>query len=412
MTQSESSPRGKMNCETAQRAIALAAMSATEYASEQATDPFATHLEDMDNEQAERLLASLDEDEPEPLFAHGETDSPQLSSQECLDRFLAECQATQRNVASIASCKQAVQSPKTQALAEHLSECPDCQAEMTSTAKFFRALASEPGSEPSAALLAQARMRLDAELDECPITGFWSNLLQQFFFLVGRLRTAPAFSSLLLLIGVIAGAYGGYQAGISAHTSEQTALLLSPPTPPEVPSVVADVNAISRDPRTGMVQVRYDRLVPDTLTASPDTPSMRELLTAAAQNGVSPQVRDTSVNLLSRTCQDSAPCADNTPVRTALLNALATDKTPQVRREALAGLQPYIAEDTAVRDAVLTALINDPSAAVRIEAVRLLQPVEVDSSVRQALSTAASSDGDPLIRSASMHVLKTSPAVQ
>ncbi|WP_158615362.1 HEAT repeat domain-containing protein [Acidipila sp. EB88] len=83
-----------------------------------------------------------------------------------------------------------------------------------------------------------------------------------------------------------------------------------------------------------------------------------------------------------------------------------------MRREALAGLQPFITQDMEVRDAVLAALMSDPSATVRIEAVRLLQPVDVDSSVRQVLHTVANQDGDPSIRSASLNALKNVPQIQ
>ncbi len=295
-------------------------------------------------------------------------------------------------------------------LAEHLRGCRSCQAEMAATTAFFRALASEAGPEPSATLLARARMQLDSRLDSCERSGLWTRFVQQLSFTAGRLRAAPALCSALLFLGLLTGGYGGYQAGHSAHEAEQTALLLAPPAP-ETPSVVADVSSVTRVPGTGMVEVRYDRLVPDVLTAPANDPSIRELLMAGTQNGIDPQVRNLSVNLLSGGCQPSAPC-DATPVRNALLNALATDKTPEVRREALAGLQPFIADDTEVRDSVLSALMSDPSASVRIEAVRLLQPVDVDSSVRQVLHTVAYQDGDPAIRSASLAALKAVPQIQ
>ncbi len=300
--------------------------------------------------------------------------------------------------------------PEPAALAEHLGFCRACQAEMAATTAFFRALASENGPEPSPTLLARARMQLDATLDTCERASFFTRFSQQLAFTAGRLRAAPSLCSGLLILGLLAGGYGGYRAGRSAHMSEQTALLLAPP-PPEVPSVVADVSSILQNPETGLVEVRYDRLVPDMLTAPADDPSIRELLMAATGNGVNPQVRNASVSLLASPCGPGAPCGD-TPARNALLHALETDKAPEVRREALAGLQPFVSEDLEVRDAVLGALMEDPSAAVRIAAVRILEPVEVDSSVRQVLHTVAFRDGDPRIRSASLAALKAVPQLQ
>ncbi len=300
--------------------------------------------------------------------------------------------------------------PENDPLAAHLSVCLACRTEMAATATFFRALASESGPEPSPTLLARARMGLDAKLDFCERSGWWNRFTQQIGFTAGRLRNMPALASALLLTGLVAGGYGGYRAGEAAHTAEQTAMLLAPP-PPEVPSVVADVNGIRQDPETGTVEVRYDRLVPDVLTGPADDPSIRELLMAATQNGISPQVRNASVSLLQPACAPGAPCAAS-PARAALLNALQADKAPEVRREALAGLQPWIADDMEVRDAVLGALMGDPSSSVRIEAVRVLQPVEVDSSVRQVLHTVAFRDGDPAIRTASLAALRAVPQVQ
>ena len=182
--------------------------------------------------------------------------------------------------------------------------------------------------------------------------------------------------------------------------------------PPEVPSVVADVSSVSRDPGTGLVEVHYDRLVPDTMVASASDPSIRELLMAGTENGVNPHVRDISLNLLGGSSCGADSACSGAPVRNALMSALAGDKAPQVRREALAGLEPFIAQDTEVRDAVLAALMSDPSASVRAEAVHLLQPVDVDSSVRQVLNTVAFHDGDPVIRSASLAALRAVPQVQ
>ena len=296
------------------------------------------------------------------------------------------------------------------ALAEHLRGCRSCQAEMAATTAFFRALASDTGPEPSATLLARARMQLDATLDSGGQAGPWTRCMQQLAFTGGRLRAAPGLASALLLLGLLAGGYGGYRAGHAAHMEEQTALLLAPP-PPQAPSVVADVSSIRQDPATGIVEVRYDRLVPDMLSAPAGDPSIRELLMAATESGIDPEVRNASVGLLSG-CHPGEVCGGASPARNALLNALRTDKAPEVRREALAGLQPFIAEDVEVRDAVLGTLMGDPSASVRIEAVRVLGPVDVDSSVRQVLHTVAYRDGDPQIRSASEAALKALPPVQ
>ena len=416
-----------MTCEMAQRAIALAAMAANPELSGPEEHSRPHELEDDEAFYEGLGEAPFDEHAglglPPSLFTaeavstDREPGLPPLPDHRLPIRHSSSVEdLTDSPAGCLASELRAVAGPPPapghtdSALAAHLAECRTCQAEMAATTAFFRALAQETGPELSPSLLARSRMRLDASLDSCEQSPFPTRIAQQLAFSAGRLRAAPVLCSALLLTGLLAGGYGGYHAGHAAHAAEQTALLLAPPAP-EVPSVVADVSSISRDPGTNLVEVRYDRLVPDVLTAPADDPSIRALLMAATENGTDPNVRNLSVNLLSGGCHPGAPC-DGTPVRDALLNVLSSDKTPQVRREALASLEPFIATDMQVRDAVLAALMGDPSASVRIEAVRLLQPVDVDSSVRQVLHTVAAEDGDPTIRSASLAALKAVPQVQ
>ena len=92
--------------------------------------------------------------------------------------------------------------------------------------------------------------------------------------------------------------------------------------------------------------------------------------------------------------------------------ALRYDRSATVRQKALDGLEPYVGEDMQVRDAVLEALMNDPDAKIRSQAISILQPVEADTSVRQVLSTVATSDANSQIRNASRMVLRRVSEVQ
>jgi hypothetical protein len=83
-----------------------------------------------------------------------------------------------------------------------------------------------------------------------------------------------------------------------------------------------------------------------------------------------------------------------------------------VREKALKGLEPYVSEDMRVRDAVLEALLNDSDARIRTEAINVLEPVEADMTVRQVLSTVATSDQNPQIRNVSRQVLRRVPEIQ
>ena len=295
-----------------------------------------------------------------------------------------------------------------QALEEHLAGCRHCQAEMAATAAFYRALLQAGEPEPTPSLLARARLRLDATLDSHAHQSAVAHLLQQLSFSAGRLRASPGLASALLLLGLAVGGYGGYRAGQHAHNVDQGLMIdaASEPKP-----TIADVISIKRAPDSESVEVQYDRLVPDAFSGSLDNPSIRRLLVFATENGADPTVSTNSLDLLANECRHGHACTGG-PVRNALLRALRSDRRPQVRLEALEGLEPYIGEDMQVRDAVVRAMLSDASVTVRIEAIHVLTPVEVDSSVRQALHSVASHDGDPSIRTASLEVLRAMPQLQ
>jgi hypothetical protein len=71
-----------------------------------------------------------------------------------------------------------------------------------------------------------------------------------------------------------------------------------------------------------------------------------------------------------------------------------------------------VAEDMRVRDSVLESLLNDSDPRIRTEAINILEPVEADMTVRQVLSTVATSDQNPQIRNISRQVLRRAPEIQ
>ena len=166
-------------------------------------------------------------------------------------------------------------------------------------------------------------------------------------------------------------------------------------------------------PNSELVQVNYNKVVPETVEGSLDSPDIRELLlkgtNAAAANGV----RVNSVSLLASECRAGHECtADPKGIRNALLVSMLYDEDAGVRLKALEGLQQYVAEDPRVRDAIAESLSRDPSAAVRKAAISTLGPVRADSSVRQVLRTASTQDANPYIRTASYDALQGAGDIQ
>jgi hypothetical protein len=267
-------------------------------------------------------------------------------------------------------------------------------------------MALAPAQEPSANLLAQARLRLEEALDSMPRTSWLMRIQQSIFRGVSMLGRAPVAASALLVLGLGSGSWAGYQ--FAARNQRPVAELAGAV---EGAGKIANVSSIVREPNTENVEVHFNRLVPETAQGSLDDPRIRELLLLGAQSQVNPGVAENSVSLLADECLAGHQCADG-PIRKALLVALRYDKDNGVRLRALNGLKLYVAEDMRVRDGILEALMDDPDATVRSRAIELLQPVEADSSVREVLHTVASEDDNPHIRTVSQEVLDRFPQIQ
>jgi hypothetical protein len=292
------------------------------------------------------------------------------------------------------------------ALEGHLATCKRCQEEFAAVQALQQAMALAPAQEPSANLLAQARLRLEEALDTMPRTSWLMRVEQSMFRGVSTLGRAPVAASALLVLGLGSGSWAGSQYAARSHrpVAELAGAV-------EGAGKIANVNSIVPEPNSENVVVHFNRLVPETAQGSLDDPRIRELLVLGTQSQLNPVVAENSVNLLARECEVGHQCSDG-PIRKALLVALRYDKDSGVRLNALKGLKRYVAEDMGVRDGVLEALLDDPDATVRSRAIELLHPVEADSSVREVLHTVASEDDNPHIRTVSQEVLDQSPHIQ
>ncbi len=294
-------------------------------------------------------------------------------------------------------------------LEQHLATCSSCLEELASLQQIDAWLAANPVTEPHPNLLAQSRMRLDEALDAIPHQGLIMHLRANAAAWLGHLQGAPALATLLLGVGFLGGNFTyRYQV---AH---------APKLPPPVILTnatgggVSAISSITQLPGE-MVQVGYDRVVPETAQGSLDDPQIRQLLMFGTKAATTNIVRNDSVSLLAGECRSGHECkveADGSGIRAALLVCLRTDRNAAVRLKALEGLQPYVSQDEHVRDAVAQALLTDASATVRTHAIAMLQPVQSDSSVRQVLRTVSTNDENPYIRTVSTEALAGSSSIQ
>jgi len=315
-----------------------------------------------------------------------------------------ECELAQQKIALYAYGE--LPDDQCHVLEGHLATCKRCQEEFAAVQALQQAMALAPTQEPSPNLLAQARLQLEEALDSMPRSGWLMRAQQSFFRGVSMLGRAPVAASALLVLGLSSGGWAGYESAIRSHrpAAELPAAVTGLGT-------IASVSSIVREPNTENVEVRFNRMVPETTQGSLDDPQIRELLLLGTQSQLNPGVAQKSVSLLAEECLAGHQCSEG-PIRKALLVALRYDKNTKVRLKALDGLKPYVAEDMRVRDGVLEALLSDPDATVRLRAIELLPPVEADSSVREVLHTVASEDNNPHIRTVSREVLEESPQFQ
>jgi hypothetical protein len=295
------------------------------------------------------------------------------------------------------------------ALEQHLMNCEGCTAELEAFQVFEEHLAALPVLEPSPNLLAQSRMRLDDALDMIPPRGFLAQLRTNLYRWIGHVQSAPALATLLLGVGFLAGNFTlRYQV---AHAPKPAPVVTV--THPD--SVIANVTGIVQTPNSELVQVNYNRVTPETMEGSLDSPEIRKLLMVGTNAAATAGVRMNSVSLLTSECvagHECQPTPDGKGIRHALMVSLRYDQDAGVRMKALEGLQRYVGQDQHVRDAVLEAVMHDTDPQVRETAIGVLGPVQSDSSVRQVLRTVSTQDTNPYIRTASFHALQGSADIQ
>lgn len=299
-------------------------------------------------------------------------------------------------------------------LEQHLNSCDSCRREWNACLALGEVLAQDPVLEPSPNLLTASRMRLDDALDALPPHQWTQRLGSNAYRWLGFLTGAPALATLLLGVGFLGGnLVNRLQA---AHTPQAPSpVLISHPGDGQV----ASVSGIRQVPNSDLVEVNFNRVVPESVQGSMSSPEIRNLLLLGTRLAANNQAHESAVSALAEECSNGHACAPSDDpsstagdLRLALVNSLRFDKSPAVRLRALSGLQAYVADDVHVRDAVLEALMHDHSEAVRTQAITMLLPVGADSSVRQTLRAVSAEDANPAVRNASYQVLQSASDVE
>jgi hypothetical protein len=285
---------------------------------------------------------------------------------------------------------------------QHVNRCTGCADEVKSLRGLRDAMSAAPVLEPSASLLASARMRLQEQLEIAQQEKGWKRWFYDPFSMLGQLKFSPALAAVLLMFGFAGGAGVAYKLGHTNPTNGGTSY--TTPVPQNSQASVAGIREIQQDPANNKVQIKYDTLQPQTAVGSVNDPQIQQLLLFAARNNTNSGIRLNSIDVLTQQPEDSK-------VREALIASLRFDSNPGVRLKTLEALGPYVKSDVVIRNAMVEALLHDGNPGVRSLALQMLQPVAADGTVRMALQFLSEKDKDQAIRRQSRAMLATMPQI-
>ncbi len=286
---------------------------------------------------------------------------------------------------------------------QHVNRCTGCADEVKSLRGLRDAMSAAPVLEPSASLLASARMRLQEQLEITQQENGWKRWFYDPFAMLGQLKFSPALAAVLLMFGFAGGAGVAYKLGHTGTTIQNTDRNTIS-TPPVTAASVAGIREIQKDPTNNKVQIKYDTLQPQTAEGNVNDPQIQQLLLFAARNNTNSGIRLNSIDVLTQQPEDSK-------IREALIASLRYDSNPGVRLKTLEALGPYVKSDVVIRNAMVEALLHDGNPGVRSLALQMLQPVAADGTVRMALQFLSEKDKDQAIRRQSRAMLATMPQI-
>ena len=136
--------------------------------------------------------------------------------------------------------------------------------------------------------------------------------------------------------------------------------------------ISSTIRSIESQP-SGTVHIALDEIHRREVTGNLDDEKIQRLLLAGMRDENNPGVRVESVGMLKE-------CAQSSPVRAALLDAVLHDPIAGVRLKALDGLKAFVG-DAGVRQTLAQVLLHDDNPGVRIATIDLLTSHRDDAMV-------------------------------
>jgi hypothetical protein len=263
-------------------------------------------------------------------------------------------------------------------LKEHLAGCGECRNEFRELRQMMTVLSERGVREPSEDMLWEARRDLSASLKHEPALSISTRKPQSVASQVspGSPRTPS---------GWFAGWFGGFRLALSAAAAVAVGLFAGyllfsgVPATEKAPyearltdqelggPMIANVQFVSRDPKTNEIEIEYDLVRPVRLRADADDDRMQRVLAYAVINEENAGTRLRAIDALDT---HGKRVHDN-DVKLALIKALRADPNPGVRKHSLEVLSrmPF---DRDIKDACLYVLASDDNEGLRVGAIDLL----------------------------------------
>src|SRR3954470_20912445 len=188
-------------------------------------------------------------------------------------------------------------------LERHVERCSGCKSELEAVRGFRMTMSATPLPEPSPNLLASSRMRLSEALEsEQPNRG-WRRFTFDFAGWLQSMKFAPALTAALLMVGFAAGILTTWQVTTQKRGGEVAQIVNS--QQPVDSASIASIRGITQDPNSNQVKIQYDKVYTDQAQGSINDPKIQQLLLFAARSNINSGVRLDSVDLLSKSSDDS-----------------------------------------------------------------------------------------------------------
>ena len=285
-------------------------------------------------------------------------------------------------------------------LENHLLECGECSAELTSIKHLYTALASNRPAPVSDALLSESRKELfnsiSKEEEKISLREKVIKYIEEFLFGGYRLALGGAAT---FVIGII---FGYFIFGGTPDISELSRVEQSINLDQLQKKNVQISNIRFDDPLTaeGEIEFKFDVTKPISYKGNASDEFAQKLLATALLTADNPGVRIQSVNTIAMQSGDSF--IPDSKVKQALISSLETDPNPGVRRAAINTLIKF-PFDQDIRDAFLFVLTHDDNSGIRVAAINGLSALkfaggELDEKIRTVLKENVDNEENNFVR--------------